>query len=101
MGWENRDGRRYYYRKHRVGESVYSEYIGKGLLAEIASEQDELLRYQLQQENEAFKETVNRNKEIDSELDSLIDLTRIFVRASLLLSGYHPHKGQWRKKRNG
>ena len=99
MGWEDREGRMYYYRKHRVGESVYSEYIGKGFLAEWVSEQVEISRYSRQQENEAFKEIVAHNKEIDSELDSLIDLSRIFVRATFLLSGYHPHKGQWRRKR--
>ena len=100
MSWEDRDGRRYYYRKHRIGQRVVSEYIGSGLIAEMVSEQDEIDRFRRILENEAFMQTKAHNKKMEDELDSLIDVTRACVRACFLLSGFHPHKGQWRNKRN-
>ena len=100
MAWEDRDGRRYYYRKRRVGRRVVSEYIGSGQMAELVSEQDEKDRQQRMQDRKSFEKHIARNKKMDDELDSLIDVTRAYVRVSFLLSGFHSHKGQWRKKRN-
>ncbi|MFC2052845.1 hypothetical protein ACFLV7_00905 [Chloroflexota bacterium] len=100
MSWEDRDGRRYYYRKHRVGRCVVSEYIGSGLMAELVSEQDEKDRQQRIRDRKSFENLIVDTKKMDDELDSLIDVTCACVRASLLISGFHPHKGQWRKKRN-
>lgn len=99
MSWEDRDGRRYYYRKHRIGQRVVSEYVGSGLLAEMVSEQDEMDRQQRMQGHEEFERLKTNDKNLGSELDSLIEATRACVRASLLISGFHPHRGQWRKKR--
>ena len=100
MSWENRDGCRYYYRKRRVGRRVVSEYIGSGLMAEMVSEQDEMDRQQRIRDRQSFENQKVDIKKMDVELDSLIDVTRACVRASFLLSGFHPHKGQWRKKHN-
>ena len=99
MSWEERDGRRYYYRKHRVGRRVVSEYIGSGLIAEMVSEQDEMDRQQRMRDRKSFEKHITRNKKMDDELDSVIEMTRAVIRARFLLSGFHPHKGQWRKKR--
>ena len=99
MAWEDRDGRRYYYRKRRVGRSVISEYVGYGPIAEMVSEKDEMDRQQRMQGREEFERLKTNDKNLGSELDSLIEATRACVRASLLISGFHPHRGQWRKKR--
>jgi len=99
MSWEDRDGRRYYYRKRRVGRRVVSEYVGSGLIAEMVSEQDEMDRQQRMQDRQSFEKHIARNKKMDDELDSVIEMTRAVIRARFLLSGFHPHKGQWRKKR--
>ncbi len=40
MGWELRNGRKYYYRKVRRGRHVFSEYVGADLVGIMASEQD-------------------------------------------------------------
>ena len=47
------------------------------------------------------KKIKEQEKAVDSELDSVANLIRALVRANLLIAGYHPHKGQWRKRRNG
>ena len=99
MSWEIRGENQYYYRKHRIGQRVVSEYVGSGLIAEMVSEQDEMDRQQRIQEREEFEMLKTNNKKLDSDLDSLIEATRACIRASLLISGFHPHKGQWRKKR--
>ena len=99
MSWEDRDGNQYYYRKHRIGQRVVSEYVGSGLLAEMVSEQDEMDRQQRMQDRKSFENLKVDIKKMDDELNSLIAVTRVYFRASFLLSGFHPHKGQWRKKR--
>ena len=40
MGWEEKNGRRYYYRKRRVGGQVISEYVGTGYAALLAEAMD-------------------------------------------------------------
>lgn len=37
MGWEERKGRRYYYKAERVGGRVVKRYVGTGRLAELAA----------------------------------------------------------------
>ena len=101
MAWEDRGGRDYYYRKKRIGNRVISEYIGTGFLAELSAEMDEERKAQREQEQLVWKKMKEEVKTMENELDSTGDLIRALVRANLLLAGYHPHKGQWRKRRNG
>ena len=101
MAWEDRSGREYYYRKHRIGPQVFSEYLGTGSRAEFAAMLDELEREESEAERQAWEATKAEVKEINQGLDQVGDLTRIITRACLLAAGYHPHKGQWRKRRNG
>ena len=101
MGWEDRSGRQYYYRKKRIGKHVFSEYIGSGFLAELIANEDEKEREYRDRERKAWEREKARTKLVDDELDSLVGLIRNLIRANLLLDGYHPHRGQWRKKRDG
>ena len=41
MGWEQRGGRSYYYRKGREGGQVCSKYVGIGILAQICAKNDQ------------------------------------------------------------
>ena len=101
MAWEDRNGRQYYYRKYRVGQRVFSEYVGSGFLAELIAEEDVMKRERRRLEHQAQNHEKATIKSIDCEIDSLIDSTRTLIRACLLLAGFHPHKGQWRKRRSG
>ena len=100
MAWEERNGRLYYYRKRREGGCVVSEYVGAGIGAEaiatldrIEQEERKLARLRMQDE---------RKQHMKDERDVMEfgELTRLLTRAALLLAGYHPHKGQWRKRRD-
>jgi hypothetical protein len=99
VAWEDRGNRQYYYRKRRIGNRVVSEYVGAGLRAELTAEEDMLEREHRKRERQEWNELKSEVQALDRELDSVGDLTRCLTRASLLLAGYHPHKGQWRKKR--
>ena len=101
MGWENRNGREYYYKKKRIGKQVSSEYVGTGYLAEWVAGQDDFLREQRSRERLAWESIKAEEKKMDSELESVGDITRLLLCAYLLLAGFHPHKGQWRRRRRG
>ena len=100
MAWEKRRGRKYYYRKHRIGDRVVSEYVGAGPDALAAAALDELKRQAREEERELFRRERERQRAIDEELDHICLLIRNLVDAALLLNGYHLHNGQWRKKRD-
>ena len=42
MGWELRNGNRYYYQKARSGNRVRSIYVGRGDIAELSATIDEI-----------------------------------------------------------
>lgn len=101
MGWEDRNGRSYYYRKQRIGAQVVSKYIGAGWLAEIYAAADE----QIRTENELERKALNKEKAeimaIDREVNDTMDTCRALADVFLLVSGFHTHKGTWRRKRGG
>jgi hypothetical protein len=102
MGWELRNGRRYYYQKRRVGDSVVSEYVGaEGGMGSLVARHDELRR-----ETDALMIAHARlidaeMEEIDSDLKRVSKDVRLCIRGLLLAAGYRTHKGQWRRKRDG
>jgi hypothetical protein len=101
MGWEERTGRRYYYRKRRQGGRVVSEYVGSGFLAELAAGMDETDRERKDLQRQAQQQLRAMSEELREQMAQLDDYTQTLTRAALLLAGFHPHKGQWRKRRNG
>lgn len=90
MGWEERRGRKYFYRKRWIDGRVQSEYCGRGALAEAAFALDELKRQAREEE---------RQRAIDEGVDRACLLARHLIYAALLLNGYHMHRGEWRKRR--
>lgn len=101
MGWEKRGKGMYYYTKKRVGKRVVSEYKGSGLFAQLFSELDNDKRLERNYNHTQRKEQKDKTTGINKDVDQLTELTDGLVRAVLLTSGYHPHKGQWRKSRYG
>jgi hypothetical protein len=93
MGWEWRNGRRYYYLKQRVDGQVVSRYLGSyGVLGES-----------VRQEQAAELLAERSERKLQLETDHKLDETcRKLQRARhnlLRAAGFHQHKGQWRKKR--
>lgn len=100
MSLEARRGKLYYYEKRRVGSRVVSEYRGKGMIALLSQ------RY-AQEEAEkkvAERERLKRKKEefaaLDADLDCIFEWVKTLSTSELVSSGYHNHKGQWRKRRD-
>jgi len=99
MGWEDRNGRSYYYRKERSGDRVRSVYVGGGETARLISLYEGLRREEAEEEREAERQARGREMEIDAELDALGKLIGELATATLIAHGYHQHKRQWRRRR--
>ena len=105
MALERRGNNHYFYEKERIGGKVRSVYSGKGETAFLLNQmrlwkkdEDEYERERKQFERR--REIENEN-EIDSAVESFCEMSRILTDAFFLTNGFHQHKRQWRKKRNG
>jgi hypothetical protein len=103
MSWETRRGQgRYYTRSRKVNGRIIREYMGTGLVAELAAQQDAEARAQrlaerkrLQQEEARWASTAAPLTELSRLLDGL-------TAATLIAADYHQHhRGAWRKRRHG
>ena len=101
MGWENRGNGLYDYRKRRDGNRVASEYVGKGISAYLLMELDIEERMEGDYKRAQWNKQRSAVKRTNSDNELLTEIINGYVRAVLLTSGYHPHKGQWRRVRNG
>lgn len=100
MGIETRrNGNVYYYEKRREGDRVVSEYVGGGLVADLAQKRAELDRAQREAERERLRIERMSMAEVDAALDQFSKLVDTVMAAELLLNGYHQHKRQWRRRR--
>lgn len=102
MGWEYRNGKRYYYEKTRENGKVVSRYIGAGQLAPLIAEVNrldqqrrQLERFKAQQARAEFAELARAPE----ALTLLLEQAHQAVAQALQAAGYHQHKRQWRKKR--
>jgi hypothetical protein len=101
MGWEQRGNNSYYYKKERDGSRVKSVYVGRGEIAHMVA--------QLQSSSpllERFARSIKSPQQLEQEkaeaaLDQLSGLIEVITQASLIAAGFHTHKRQWRKMRNG
>ena len=99
MALERRAGRPYYYRHVRDGEKIRKEYVGSGIVAELASEADRIER----ERDAAEKDRNERELELlEALIVPILELNQaaeILVRAEFVASGYHRRKGEWRRTR--
>lgn len=101
MGWEQRGTNRCYYRKEREGSRVKSTYIGRGDLAHTIAD--------FESHSVALERLIRAKKRMEAEelenaetvLDRAVELVQLFTEATLLTAGFHTHRRQWRRKRNG
>lgn len=99
MAWEDRNGRRYYYRKRREGGRVVSEYVGNGFIGDLASARDGEERFKADIARADWLKQKESAEAIDEQISEAEKYTKAIVKAVLLISGYHMHKRQWRKAR--
>ena len=99
--WERRErGSLYYTRSRKEGGRVVREYIGGGILGEIAALQDEYERRQREEEVAFCKEERQRLEGIIAPVDELCEAAEVLARAALVAAGYRRHnRGEWRKRR--
>jgi len=100
MGWEDRGGQLYYYRKRRNGPVVSSEYFGSGSVADLISEMDRMDREERRLERTKRAEKRIELAELDAQAAAFSSAVRAILSAALIISGFRPHKGQWRKRRH-
>ena len=99
MALEERNGN-YYYKKEREGNRVVSKYYGKGELANLVAQMDEIERYE--QQIEAEKQRKNREKieEIDRKLSeieqNLKSLTNLYL---ISKDFYKTSSREWRHRK--
>jgi len=93
--------RGYWYRSRREGGRVVTEYLGTSETASLIA----ILDSGRQAEREATRRDAQRERESYQRVNVLIAEHRRMVAsltaAALAEAGYHLHKRQWRKKRNG
>ena len=101
MGWEKRDrGGLYYTRSKKVSGRVVREYVGGGILGQIAALQDAQEHQRREQEATLWKEERERLEALVAPVEDLCEAAGILYRAALLAAGYRRHqRGQWRRKR--
>ena len=100
MAWEDRNGRQYYYKKRREGRRVVSVYCGSGEFAVLLAELDYLDREKERAKRRAEQQELDGWLALDRGINQVLDLCSDLAGAVLLLSGFHPHKGQWRQRRD-
>ena len=76
------------------------EYVGGGVLGEIAALQDEYERRQREEEAALEKEQRQRLGDLMAPVDELCEAAEILTQVVLVTAGYRRHnRGEWRKRR--
>jgi hypothetical protein len=101
MPWEERGGRRYYYRKVRKGGRVFSVYVGGGIAGALASRLDEAERKERDRDREELRRELARQDKIDALVERSWLVARAAAKSALEEAGFHLHNRQWRLRRNG
>ena len=101
MGWEKRQsGAAYYTRSHRVNGRVTREYVGGGLIGELAAEMDANARRDREAKMAAWRAEKAEIESREKRLSEFSDHVETLARSALLSAGFHRHhRGEWRKKR--
>jgi len=98
MGWD-KDGR-YYTRSRRENGRVVREYVGGGVLGELAAQMDAIARDKLDTDRESNRIARKEIETLDASVAELNELADLLVAASLLAAGFRQHnRGNWRKRR--
>lgn len=101
MPWERRahSKRQYYTRTRRRNGRRVREYVGAGIVGQIAAALDELERQDRERARQALEAEKQRGAVIDGVLDLGADVSDAMLSAHLLAAGYRRVDRHWRKRR--
>jgi hypothetical protein len=99
--WERRErGGRYYTRSKKVDGRVVREYVGSGVLGELAARLDAEERRRREEEAEARRGERERLDALAAPVEELCEAAEVLARAAFIAAGYRRHnRGEWRKSR--
>ncbi len=99
--WERRErGGLYYTRSRKVDGRVVREYVGGGVLGELAARMDAEERRRRDEAAAAWREERDHLEGLAGLLDGFCEDVETMTRAALLAAGFRRHKrGEWRKRR--
>jgi hypothetical protein len=79
---------------------VVREYVGGGVLGEIAALEDEYERRRQQEEATLWKEERQRLDDLTAPVEELCEAAEVLAHAALVAAGFRRHnRGEWRKRR--
>ena len=100
VAWERRErGERYYTRSRKVGGRVVREYVGGGLVGELAARTDAEVRERRDAEAADGRAEIQRLEGLVAPVADLYEVAEILARAHLIAAGCHRHKSEWRRRR--
>ena len=101
MSWERRArGTRYYTRSKKVGGRIVRQYVGCGVVGELAAAADAAARLEAQEEARRWQARRAQVESAGEMSRRFADSVERLSRAALVLAGYHQHhRGEWRKVR--
>ncbi len=99
--WERRErGGLYYTRSRKEDGRVVREYVGGGILGELAAQMDAEERQRREEQAVLWREEQSDLDALEAPVAQLSEASDLLVRAALLASGYHQHnRGEWRLRR--
>lgn len=101
MAWERRGNRSYFYRKERINGRVRSVYVGRGEVAVLIDQCERGRLIERKFKEHTIEKHRNKVELIDEAINELSEINHSLVDALFLINGFHRHKRQWRKRRNG
>lgn len=101
MGWERRDrGGSYYTRSRKVNGKVVREYVGGGVVGEIAALEDAQARCEREEQEQFDREERERSDVLTEHIEQLCEEAETLARSALIAAGYRRHdRGEWRLTR--
>jgi hypothetical protein len=101
MSWEQRKGHGpYYTRGHRENGRLVREYVGGGVLGQLAADVDGLARQTRLAERQERTAECERIAAIEGPIVAFGRAVDLAVSCELLVAGYHRHdRGPWRRRR--
>ncbi len=100
VAWESRArGGPYYTRSRKVDSRVVREYVGGGLVGELAAEADRIERQRREAEASQANQEKERLEGLLSPIMELWEAAEILARAHLVAGGFRRVGGHWRRKR--